>query len=187
MAMFGGNLNLDPSIERLQMPPVAAQPAAPKKGGMFGSGGGWVDAVQAALAGYLASRGNPVGVYGLQTLQQKRQQALEEAKYQSHRKDDMSDWIAQQSWKQANRGPSEVIQRIQDLNAYKPGLGDTYATNYAQSGGSPFGPMFTDPSTGQRYMMGNQGLPQIGSVIDDPRKQGGPMPQASGGFPSSGY
>jgi hypothetical protein len=61
--------------------------------------------------------------------------------------------------------------------------------------------MFTDPATGQRYMMGggqSQSGPQPGQVEDgfqfmggDPADQrnwkpaGGPTPQASGGFPGS--
>jgi hypothetical protein len=183
--MFGDQLPpMSPVISQLS----AATPK--KKSGMFGSGVGAGELIQAILAGALAGRGNPAGAMGLQMLQQKRQQAMQEQQYGQHREDDFQDYVRKEAWKQEHAQPQvpDIQERINVLNGITPGLGETYARNYAASGGSPFGPMFTDPASGQRYMMGpQQGLPPIGSVVADPRKQGGPMPSASGGFPSSGY
>lgn len=169
-------------------------PEAPKKTGMFGAGAGkpdWASALQALIGGALASRGNPGGAFLLNMLNQKRQMAMEAQQHQQERDEGFEDFVRKEAYKSAHTPPAvpDIVERINALNNLEQGLGNTYAKNYAQSGGSPFGPMFTDPATGQRYMMGGgqQGLPPIGSVVADPRKQGGPMPSASGGFPPFGY
>jgi hypothetical protein len=174
---------IDPAISRIA--------ASPSKPGMFGGGKfGLKEALAFGLAG-LVSRHNPMLLQGLMgAAMQKRQQAMQEQQYGQRREDDFQDYVRKEAWKQEHAQPQvpDIQERINVLNGITPGLGETYARNYAASGGSPFGPMFTDPASGQRYMMGpQQGLPPIGSVVADPRKQGGPMPSASGGFPPGGY
>jgi len=67
----------------------------------------------------------------------------------------------------APQKPTDLSQRITELNAYKPGLGDTYATNYAQNGG---------------------GMPQIANVpgvgmVAIPRNPAPSAPATGGGVP----
>jgi len=53
-------------------------------------------------------------------------------------------------YKLAHPDTPDITQRVQALNALKPGLGDTYAQNYAANGGG-LGPLITNPVTGQQY------------------------------------
>jgi hypothetical protein len=75
--------------------------ATPKKAGMFGAGKpDWGQALIAGLNGYLAARGNPVGMAGLQQMMQQRQQALEEAQYQRRRGEGLEDYAQKQKIEQ---------------------------------------------------------------------------------------
>src|SRR4249919_1406677 len=118
MGPIGGALNLDASLAGLQMPSVMAQAQPKAKGGMF-AGADWGSALQALIGGALASRGNPGGAFMLQMLNQKRQQALEEAKYQSHRKDNLADYAEQQKL-QAQYGPEN--DTVADYNFWQQRL-----------------------------------------------------------------
>lgn len=169
------------------------QPAAPKKGGMFGAGKADIgQAIQAALYGALAARGNPAGMMGLQMLQQKRQQALEGQRYQQRREDSFQDAIRLAAWKQANQGPDDLTIMMQqvgiDPNSEQ---GQAFRLQALQNKINPFVAITQqnpDGSESRQFirppMMG-QGMPPIGTEVDDPRKQGGPTLGGSGGFPRS--
>jgi hypothetical protein len=101
--MFGSNGILPGDLPPPQMGPdiqLPQHPAHKKKGGMFGSGVGAGEIIQALLSGALAARGNPAGQMGLQMLQQKRQQALEEAQYQRRRGEGLEDYAQKQKIEQ---------------------------------------------------------------------------------------
>jgi hypothetical protein len=175
-------------------PGAAGQMAAlmpqPKKAGMFGSGGPqWVEAVQAALAGALAARGNPAGQMGLQMLQQKRQQAMQEEQYQQRRGDEFEDWVKKQAWEIANKPKSANPHYFEDNSGNLMAIGPDGKPQMVHKDPLPFklvpnglgGVVPVDLRTlmaGQ----GQQGVPQTLSDDDWPT-QGGPTPQASGGFP----
>lgn len=165
-------------------------PQVKPKGGMFG-GGDWKTALAAALAGYAAGGGNPAAAQTLQALHmnrmQKQRQEQDEQQYQRQRSDGLADYRAKLGIQAEYAKPDipDIMERIQVLESIKPGLGKTYAQNYAQNGGG-LGSIFRDPATGQAYMM-PQGLPPLGEEMDDPRTQGGPRPLGVGGFPSGGY
>jgi hypothetical protein len=181
-------------------------PQAPQSGGMFGGGRVSID-LSRALAGYLAGIGNPAGVQTLQGLnslrQQQMQHQLDLQDYNRKRADDNADFITHEDYKAAHDVP-DISQRIAALNSIKPGLGDTYAQNYAANGGG-LGPVLTNPLTGQTMMPANKAPAQeapaeaIARLKSNPAEAaqfdevfgpgasakvlGGPTPSASGNFP----
>ena len=204
MQPIGGNMNLDASP---LFAPMQAPTPKKKKTGMFGGNIGEVRS--AAINGYLAAGGNQAGMMGLQQLHARRaqqQQSEQEAQqYQRQREDGFQDWVRKQAYEQANK-PVDRPSYADDLIAagMQPGspefqqLYGQYVKSKAMTGGSPFGPMFTDPATGQRYMMPSQPQagPQPGAIENgyrfkggnagDPNAwepvQGGPTAPQSGGF-----
>ena len=162
----------------------SAPPATP--GGMFGGGGAsWQNALLAALAGFMARRNPSVSnnlINGLQQAQALKQQALAAAQQrQQSIQDKRDEFTFEQDYKNAHDTP-DLQQRIDVLNQVDPALGPQYARNYAANGGGSM-IQVVDPATGQKYIMPQPQLPAIGSVMDDPRKTGGPTPQASAMFP----
>ena len=175
-----------------QIPTTQFNLPQPKKGGggMFGGGGkfGLKEALAFGLAGFMARR-NPMLLQGLMgSMMQKQQGEQEDQRYQRQREDGLTDYRAKLGIQQEFAQP-EMPSFAKDLMAagYQPGTPDfnrlygQYVQQRAQSGGSLLGNLFKDPATGQQYMPGN--LPPLGEEIDDPRKQGGPSPLGSGGFP----
>ena len=173
MAMLP-TLGVDPSIN---MP-------APATGGMFGGGKfGLKEALAFGLAG-LVSRRNPGLMQGLmQALMEKQRMAADQYQHQQDRQQNLQDQMALYDYKAQHPDTPDIAQRIATLNSIKPGLGDTYAQNYAQNGGGSM-IQFVDPATGQRYAMPQSAnLPPIGTIVDDPRKAGGAGGNVSGNFP----
>lgn len=131
-----------------------------KPGGMFGGGGNLGSILAAALAGYTASS-NPGPQQALfAAMAQKRKQAEEDQQYQRDRQDKRSDFTFEQDYKAAHDVP-DIQQRVGVLNSIHPGLGDTYAQNYAANGGG-LGQIFKDPATGQSYAIGGASAPAAG-------------------------
>ena len=159
-------------------------PFAPQ-GGMFGGGGKWQNALLAAVAGFMARRNPGVannllgGLQDAQIMKQKMQQAA--LQRQQDIQDKRDEFTFEQDYKSAHDTP-DLQQRINVLNGIDPSLGAQYAKNYAANGGGSM-IQVVDPATGQKYVMPQPQLPAIGTVIDDPRKLGGPTPPASGMFP----
>jgi hypothetical protein len=172
-------------------PGAAGQMAAlmpqPKKAGMFGSGGPqWVEAVQAALAGALAARGNPAGQMGLQMLQQKRQQAAEQEQYGQRREDDFQDWVRKQAYQSANPSPVNN-DTVADYNFWKQTLPPERFNQWLENKINP-PQLMNIPGVGV-VSVPRQGGPQapqapVGKLT--PIDEGGPAPQGPGGFPGSG-
>jgi hypothetical protein len=167
-----------------EQPISLPMPQIQPRGGMFGRKFGVGQAIVAALNGYLASRGNPVGMANMQMMQQMAQQRREEQQYEQRRQQALQDQMSLYDYKAAHPDMPDIQQRIAVLNGIKPGLGDTYAQNYANNGGGSM-IQFVDPATGQRMMLPQpgQGMPAIGTVMDDPRKAAGAGGNASGNFP----
>jgi hypothetical protein len=185
---FSG-LPLDPSINAAPLQSLyAPTPQIPteiaSRGGMFG--GNAQMALMAAISGLMARRHPQVSQMMQNMLQMRQQQALAQQERQQGIQDDFTKFKQQYDYKLANPAPDvpDIQERIDTLNKISPGLGDTYAQNYARNGGGSM-IQFVDPATGQRYAMPSPApttLPPIGSVIDDPRKAGGQTPPASGNF-----
>src|SRR5688572_30086852 len=110
---IGGPLQFDqgPLGAPLQMP----GPQAPKKKtGMFGSGLGLGEAIVAALNGYLASKGNPVGMAGMQMLNQRHRDKAEQAQYGQRREDSFQDYIRKEAWDIANNPKTQQPHYFED-------------------------------------------------------------------------
>ena len=157
----------------------------PAPSGMFGGGSKLQNALLAAVAGFMARRNPSVSnnlINGLQSAMELKQRiALAQQQRQQDNQDKRDEFTFEQDYKNAHDTP-DLQQRIDVLNQVDPTLGPQYARNYAANGGGAMIQM-VDPATGQKYIMPQPQLPAIGSVMDDPRKTGGPTPQASAMFP----
>lgn len=189
MAMFGAMPGISAAA-----PGAMEQMAGmmPKKAGMFGAGkGSWVDAVQAALAGYLASRGNPVGMAGLQMLQQKRQHAAEQEQYGQRREDEFQDFVRKEAFKstlpQAERAP----HYFEDNSGNQWAIGADGQPRMVHKDDLPFklvpNGMGGVVPVDLRALMAGQGGAQapVGKIT--PLDEGGPTLGGSGGFRSPRY
>lgn len=141
----------------------------------------WLGVLADGLAG---AAGKP-GPYAAMMMRQ-REQAEARAEDQRSRSLDWSDWQRKQQWERDNPNPTQPHRwesndgSLMELGPDGPRVAyqdPTPRMNFIPDGygGGRWEPMPTRPTGGQ--------LPVIGSVVPDPRRQGGPMPQASGGFP----
>lgn len=180
-----------------QMPTVDAgqieMPQPKRKGGMFGAGkGNFGEIISAALNGYLAARGNPVGMAGLQMLHQRRRDDRELQLHQKQREEQFEDFVRREAWQLANKPQNEdeftAMMRRAGVDPNSAEGQAAYQTAF-QNKINPFvsvvqqNPDGSETRNWMRPPMMGFGQPAIGSVVEDPRKAGGPMPSASGGFP----
>lgn len=105
------SFNMDPRLTQL---PQMQQ----KRGGMFGGGGDWKQALAAALSAMSAARGNPVGMAGIQMLNQRLGQKREDEQYQVHRKDALADFAERQKIEAQYAPPPQPTQTDRYLNEY---------------------------------------------------------------------
>jgi hypothetical protein len=160
----------------------------PKKAGMFGAGKpDWGQALIAGLNGYLAARGNPVGMAGLQQMMQQRQQAAEQAQYGQRREDEFQDWVRKQAYQSANPSPVNN-DTVADYNFWKQTLPPEQFNQWLENKINP-PQLMNIPGVGvvsvPRQGGGQAPAAPVGKLT--PIEEGGPMPQASGGFRPSGY
>lgn len=105
----------------------------------------------------------------LPAIHMQQQQAAEAAQYQQRRADDYTDWERKQQYAAAHpkpQGPTELSQRIAELNQYKQGLGDTYAQNYANNGGGV--PQIANiPGVGMVSIPRTPAAPAIGGSVPE--------------------
>ncbi len=160
-----------------------------KKGGMFG-GADWGSAVQAAMNGWLAAGGNQAGMMGLQQMHQQRQlkqrQEIEAQQYQQERNDKRDDFVFEQDYRAQHPGPINN-DTVNDYQFVLQQRGQQAADEWLQNNvidrpvvvQGPNGPVAYRPS---QLGGGQSNRPPLGIEIDDPRRQGGPAPQAPGGF-----
>jgi hypothetical protein len=90
------------------MQSLASQmPQMPKRGGMFGGDGkfGVGQAIVAALNGYLASQGNPVGIANMRMMQEAAQAKRDEAQYEQRRQQQLQDQISLYDYKAQHSQP----------------------------------------------------------------------------------
>lgn len=197
---FGAGPNLGPQVQ---------MPQAKPKAGMFGAGKGNIgEILAAALSGALAARGNPAGMAGLQALHQRRQQAMEQEQYGQRREDDFQDFVRKEAFKASNPSPVNndtandyrfISEKLgpEAANEWLRNQGDPLVTvnlpgNRVYSGprsqlGSALGAPAQGPQPGHtedgfRFKGGNPADPNAWEQVN-----GGPTPQASGGFRAPGY
>jgi hypothetical protein len=194
--------------QRGQFVNVPSAPQAPM-GGMFGGGAPnkTLSIIAAMLNGFNAGMPGPqreAGLQGLQSLHQMMLAKQQEAQAQQKHQQDLQDQMGLIDYRQQHAGPDDFTQRVQALNALKPGLGDTYAQNYAQNGGG-MGPVLVNPMTGQTMVPAAKApaaappAEAIARLKSNPAEAaqfdevfgpgasakvlGGPTPSASGNFP----
>jgi hypothetical protein len=178
------------------MDPIFSQQfnyAQPKpKGGMFGGDGkfGIGQAIVAALNGYLAGTGNPVGTANIQMMQQmmqaKRQRQQELDDYNRQRGDQNADFMTHRQYEIDNPLPKQPGEFDEALAATGviPGTPE-YAAAMKQRVGNMLDPVVMTP---QGPMLRSQ---VVGALAPTPAPPGvtftpipgGPTPGASGGFP----
>lgn len=178
---------MDPIFtQQFNMPP-------PSTGsGMFAGGGdkfGPAQAIALALAGFV-SRRNPALLQSIMEMQQKRmdhQQSI--ADYNRKRSDDNSDWMTQYNYKLQHPEKTDP-HYFQDNSGNEMAIGADGQPVVVYKDPNPWklvpnGMGGVIPVNMDALMHGaaNPGMPAPGSVVDDPRKQGGPASQAPGGFP----
>lgn len=186
--MFGLNRPIDFGPAPDMGPQIAMPQAAPKKTGMFGAGKGNIgEILSAALSGYLASRGNPVGMAGLQMLHQRRQQALEEAQYQRRRGEGLEDY-AQKQKIEAQYGRPAQPHYFEDNSGNQWAIGPDGQPRMVHKDDLPFklvpnglgGVVPVD----LRTLMQNRAQEEILDQLPPGAKPiGGPSLGGSGGFP----
>jgi hypothetical protein len=162
-------------------------------GGMFGGGGkfGIGQALVAALNGYLAGTGNPVGMANLQMMQQMRQRQQDHQQsiddYNRKRADDNTDWMTQYNYKLTHpEQTDDQYTRALEASGVKPGTPE-----YAQHMAARAAILENPP----RYEMVNGALVQVGGPSAQqpapvapvgklkPYYPGGQTGAPSGGFP----
>jgi hypothetical protein len=180
-----------PNIGALESQLPQLQPKAP--GGMFGGDGkfGIGQALVAALNGYLASRGNPVGMANIKMMQDAMRSKREGAEYDRRRQQQLQDQISMYDYRAAHPeapAPTEY-ERALSAAGIMPGTPEyaKHMNNYVQMKENPVW-TYTDPATGA-VMMGSKGPMQQPEIIPTlppgAKPIGGPSPSGSGGF--SGY
>lgn len=158
------------------------------KGGMFGGDGkfGIGQAIVAALNGYLAGTGNPVGAQNMQMMQalamkrQERQQELSD--YNRKRMDENSDWRTHYDYEKANpkTEPGSEYERLLAAAGITPGT-PAYQQHVTSKVNQLENPIVMTPYGPMPYSQINPTAPTapVGKLTPIP---GGPVPQAPGGF-----
>jgi hypothetical protein len=174
------------------MDPIFTQPqpfesyAPTRKRGMFGGvsidPGGF-------LPGFLAGMGAPGGIQALQGYQQRLQdaQTLKQriALAEQQRQQQFQDQIALYDYKRNNPEPT-APHYFQDNSGNEYSIGPDGKP--VQVFADPLHWKFVPNGMGGvvpvdiNALMNGGGLPAPGTVVPDPRKQGGPSPSGSGGF-----
>lgn len=181
-----------PQMQQPNLGPQISLPPQQKPKGMFA--GGWGDAIAAALGGYAAGMGNPIGGHVVQSLHQKKmqqqQQQQAEEQYNRKQQDEQAWWYQQQAYKQANEKPDQTAF-AKDLIAAgidpNSDQGRALYQRYVENKANPFTQMVrTNPDGSEvREWMRPPTVPTapVGRLIPLDDDEGGPTPQASGNFP----
>jgi hypothetical protein len=114
-------------------------------GGMFGGTPNWVNAVQAAVGGYLQGRGMPGGSSLLDQVHQRQMMAQQQAMMQQQRQADMEDYGKKLEMQSQYKTPA-VNDTVADFEFIRQQLGDEGARRFLETKTNPivmtpYGPM----------------------------------------------
>ncbi len=147
------------------------------KPGFFGKGGAG-RAIAGSVGDFLLQRSG-VGPMYAPVMQQQQQQAAQMAAEQRKRSLDMADWLAKEQWKRENPMPvNNDTER--DIELMRGMLPPEQFEQYLQN--NYINPTFYTGPDGRRYANPSINRPAVGSVLPDPRKQGGTGGNVGGGF-----
>lgn len=161
-------------------------------GGMFGGGNDkWKNALMAAAAGFMARRSPGVAGSMLNNLQDaqtlKQRMAFEEQQYQRHRQDNNADFQAHRQYEIDNPLPQQPGEFEQTLIAsgIQPGTPQWTQAMVTRRQNMLDPPVMTPQGMMLRsQVVAGSATPAPAGVTFTPLPaQGGPTPQASGGFP----
>lgn len=181
MAMFGAMPAMGAA-----MPGAMEQMAGmmPKRAGMFGAGKGNIgDIIQSVIGGYMAGRGLPGGGALMGMANHRREAAAGQEQAQQDRESQFQDFVRREAYKAANPGPVNN-DTVADYNFITQQLGPDEGKNYLRNRANPPRLQFIQGIglVDVSQMGGGQAGPPAG-VTFTPIDEGGPTPQASGGFP----
>jgi hypothetical protein len=155
-----------------------------KGGGMFGGRG--KDAILAAVAGFMSRRNPQMSQMLLQPMLMRQQQMQADAQRRQKMQDDIDVARAKRQIDVENPLPAQPTEYERMLGAagFQPGTPEylQHVRNYVTMRENP---MVMTPYGPMPYssVSGAQNMPQIGAVMDDPRRQGGAGGNVSGNFP----
>lgn len=160
---------------------TAASPMAPAKPKFFGEGG-----VGRAIAGnigdFLLQYSGMDPIYQ-PAMQQRQAMAYDQQQRDLQRRQGLEDWVAKQEWGRANPKPvnNDTVADYQFIvDKLGPDAGEEFLRNRANP------PQYRQGPDGRFYRIDvapNDGRPAIGSIVPDPRKQGGQSASPAGNFP----
>lgn len=180
-----------------QMPPVQMspvwseqfpQPSTPPKprGGMFGGGGSWQNALLAAVAGLMA-RHNPMAAQMIVgQLKSGLDAKREDQQYQRQRQDKRDDFTFEQDYRAQHQAPDDFTQLMQSAGVDPQSeQGRGLYMQYLQNKANPFTQMRVQNPDGSESLqfMRPPSVPAAPVGQLQPYNPGGPVPQAPGGFP----
>lgn len=151
------------------------QPGAPKGG--FLAPGGAGRAIAGTIGDVLLQHNDLAPIYA-PTMQLQQQMQAEEQQRQRERMEGRED----KRWEWANKPPpTPNNDTVADYDFIMRTLGPKKAQEYLENKANP--PVWRQGADGAFYRVDTQpNRPAVGTVVPDPRKQGGPASQAPGNF-----
>lgn len=140
----------------------------------------------------LSQWGGGQPIYGLQQEQQRKMEAFA-AQQQAQRAAEFADWERKERWKRDNPEPINN-DTVADYNFRLQTLGPEAANDWLRNGPDaivtvqlPGNRVYSGPRSGLAAALSGGAAatasrPEVGAVVADPRKAGGPTPTASVGF-----
>jgi hypothetical protein len=167
--------------------PTLNLPTKFSKGGMFGSGYSFGQALSDGLNGYLAGMGNPVGQANIAAIHQRRmmeqQQALAAQQYARERQDKRDDFTFEQDYRAQHPGPINN-DTVNDYQFIAQTLGPEAAKQFLQTKTNPIVMTPVGPMPYSSVMGAGGGATTPKPLTDDDiLKMGGTSGNAGGGFP----
>lgn len=170
---------LDPAFSQQ----IVAPEPAPKQGLSKGQ------IIAGIIGDMLAQVGGGKAVFAPMMAQQ-REQEQEDVRWSRRQQAEDEQWQRRQEWQLTHPEPSAMERNLQTWQGWTPDQRTAYSAMQEANGNDfvtmtlPNGQFYAGPRSG--IISALQGAapqrPQVGAVVPDPRKAGGPVPQAPATF-----